>query len=60
MNLRFADVLQNNSAMVAIDMERLSDDMGVAIQGVLGMPILSQLKLTIDYIDGPIRFERPK
>ena len=41
-------------------MEKLSDDMGVAIQGVLGMPILSKLKLTIDYVDGTVRFDYPR
>jgi Aspartyl protease len=59
-NLQFANFSQDNSEIVAIDMEKLSDEMGVAIQGILGMPILWQLKVTIDYVDGTIRFDHPR
>ncbi|HLH30975.1 MAG TPA: aspartyl protease family protein [Terriglobia bacterium] len=59
-NLRFANLQENNSQLLAIDMDKMSDDMGVAIQGVLGMPILSKLRLTIDYVEGTVRFETPR
>lgn len=59
-NLHFANFQQNNSQLLAIDLENVSESMGVAIQGVLGMPILSQLKITIDYFDGSVRFDYPR
>jgi hypothetical protein len=35
--------------------------MGVAFAGILGMPVLSQMKLTIDYREGAVRMEaRPQ
>ena len=42
----------------AINLEKVSDSMGLQVTGVLGMPVLSQLKLTIDYPDGAMKFER--
>ena len=31
--------------------------MGVAFAGILGTPVLSQMKLTIDYREGALRME---
>ena len=58
--LRFAGFQQENPELVAIKLDKISDSMGVAIEGILGMPILTQLKVTIDYIEGAVRFDRPK
>jgi tetratricopeptide (TPR) repeat protein len=58
--LRFAGFQQENQELVAIKLDKVSDSMGVAIHGILGMPILTQLKITIDYLEGAIRFDRPK
>jgi hypothetical protein len=35
----------------------LIDGSGVGISGILGMPVLRQMKLTIDYRNGAVRFE---
>ena len=58
--LRFAGFQQENPELVAIKLDKISDSMGVAIEGILGMPILTQLRVTIDYTEGAVRFDRPK
>jgi len=57
--LVFAGFRQDNPNLIAISLEKPSDSMGIAITGVLGMPVLRQLKLTIDYRAGAVRFGRP-
>jgi tetratricopeptide (TPR) repeat protein len=59
-SLVFAGFHQENPSLIAISLEKTSDAMGIGITGVLGMPVLSVLKLTIDYRAGAVRFERPK
>lgn len=56
--LIFAGFRQENPDLVAIGLERQSDGLGMAVSGVLGMPVLGQLKLTIDYRAGAVRLER--
>jgi Flp pilus assembly protein TadD/predicted aspartyl protease len=56
-SLAFAGFRQNNPDLIAIDLTKVSDGMGVAFAGILGMPVLSQMKLTIDYREGAIRME---
>jgi predicted aspartyl protease len=58
--LTFAGLRQENPNLLAINLDRLSDDMGVQFAGVLGMPVLFQLSLTIDYREGTVRFEYKK
>jgi len=41
-------------------MTSVGDAMGVGLAGVLGMPVLSQLKLTIDYREGSVLLEYAK
>ena len=55
--LVFAGFKQENPDLLATSLEKLGDSMGVGIAGVLGMPVLSHLKFTIDYRDGAVRFE---
>jgi hypothetical protein len=55
--LIFAGFRQQNPDLLAVSLEKLSDSTGVAIAGVLGMPVLWQMKLTVDYRDGAVRFE---
>jgi hypothetical protein len=57
--LVFAGFRQDNPNLIAISMESPSDSMGIGITGVLGMPVLRQLRLTIDYRAGAVRFGRP-
>jgi hypothetical protein len=60
-SLAFAGFRQSNPDLIAIDLTKVSDGMGVAFAGILGMPVLSQMKLTIDYREGAVRMEaRPQ
>jgi len=57
-SLVFAGFKQNNPDLIAIDLEKMSDDFGTGFAGILGMPVLGQMKLTIDYDEGRVRMER--
>ena len=56
-SLAFAGFRQSNPDLLAIDLTKMSDAMGVGFAGILGMPVLSNMKLTIDYREGAIRME---
>ncbi len=56
-SLVFAGFRQDNPDVIAIDLEKMSNDFGVGFSGILGMPVLGQMKLTIDYREGRIRME---
>ena len=56
-SLVFAGFRQDNSDLPAASLEALGDGSGVGISGILGMPVLRQMKLTIDYRNGAVRFE---
>jgi predicted aspartyl protease len=58
--LEFAGFRQNNLGMTAIDTLELSHRLGTEISGFLGLPILDLFKLTIDYRDGLVKFERSR
>jgi predicted alpha/beta hydrolase len=55
--LSFAGFRQRNLGLLSMDMEKLSDSFGASISGILGMPLLWNMKLTIDYGNGAVRFE---
>lgn len=57
-SLVFAGFRQDNSDLMAASLESVGDEAGVGIRGILGMPVLWQLKLTIDYRQGTVRFEK--
>jgi len=59
-SLVFAGFRQDNSDLLATSLEALGDESGVGIGGVLGMPVLRQMKMTIDYRNGAVRFEQKK
>jgi len=59
-SLVFAGFRQDNSTLVAISLERMSDSMGVAFGGILGMPVLGQLRVSLDYREGTLRLEYRK
>jgi hypothetical protein len=40
-------------------MHPLSDDVGTEVSGIIGMSILRQLRVTIDYRNGAIRLVYP-
>jgi len=56
--LTFANFRQDNVGVLVMDLTHVSDSGGVEIGGVLGMPVLSQLVLTIDYRNAAIRLTR--
>lgn len=55
--IQFGHFVQDNFRMVAISMDKLSEGEGVAVTGILGFPLLSQFRLTIDYRDGLVLFD---
>ncbi len=54
--LSFGGFHQDNPAMYSVSLQGLSDSIGVALGGALGMPVLSYLTLTIDYRNGSVHF----
>ena len=40
--------------MLAFDFGKLSNEFGFEIGGIIGMPILEQLRVTIDYRNGAV------
>jgi predicted aspartyl protease len=56
--LQFAGFEQKNMGMTAFDTWQLSHQLGTEISGFLGLPVLDLFKLTIDYRDGLVKFER--
>ena len=59
-HLVFAGFRQDNPTLIAISLEKMNDSMGVAFGGILGMPVLGKLKMTIDYREGAVRLEYVK
>ena len=58
LDLQFAGFEQKNLGMTAFDTWELSHRLGTEISGFLGLPVLDLFTLTIDYIDGLVKFER--
>jgi hypothetical protein len=56
-SLVFAGLRHDNPDLIAFSFKKLSDDEGVGIAGILGMPVLIHLKLSIDYRNGTVRLE---
>jgi tetratricopeptide (TPR) repeat protein len=56
--LIFAGFKQENLDMLSTSLQAMGDSTGVGIAGVIGMPVLWQMKLTIDYRNGALRLER--
>lgn len=52
--LEFGHFRQENIEMLALDMDRFSEDYGIEISGSLGLSTLRQLDIKIDYRDGLI------
>lgn len=55
--LAFAGFRYDNPHLVAISFDKISESAGVGIAGILGLPVLGQGKLTIDYRNGTVRFD---
>jgi tetratricopeptide (TPR) repeat protein len=59
-SLVFAGFRQDNSDLLATNLEAIGDASGVGVSGILGMPVLRQMELTIDYRNGAVRFAHKK
>jgi predicted aspartyl protease len=59
-SLVFAGLRQDNPGLIAFNFDKVSDSAGVGVAGILGMPVLNHLKLTIDYRNGTVRLEYEK
>jgi tetratricopeptide (TPR) repeat protein len=59
-SLTFAGLRQQNPDLIAISLEKMGDSMGVGLGGVLGLPVLGNLAVTIDYRAGTVRLEYKK
>ena len=55
--LMFAGLRQENPMMTSFDFTSMSDSFGTEISGLLGLPVLSQLRLTIDYRNGAVQMK---
>jgi tetratricopeptide (TPR) repeat protein len=55
--LVFAGFRQMNPDLMTINLESMSDSMGVGFGGILGMPVLANLKLSIDYANGAVKMD---
>jgi len=58
--LRFAGFQQDNASLVAVSLSNVSDSLGIGLGGVLGMPLLAQLTVTLDYRQSAVRFDYKK
>ena len=54
-DLVFAGFRQSNASLIGISLEKMSDSLGAAFGGILGVPTLGQLRITIDYRTGTVR-----
>lgn len=57
---RFANVEQENGGTIAFDMDRLGENSGFEVAGLLGAPVLTKLRVTLDYRNGCVRFDTPR
>jgi tetratricopeptide (TPR) repeat protein len=59
-SLVFAGFRHDNPGLIAISLEKLGDSMGVGFGGILGMPVLANLTVPIDYREGTVKMEYKK
>jgi tetratricopeptide (TPR) repeat protein len=59
-SLIFAGFRHDNPDLIAISLEKMGDSMGVGFGGILGLPVLGSLSVTIDYRDGTVKLEYKK
>jgi Tfp pilus assembly protein PilF len=58
--IRFAQFEQTNQSVTVLDLTPQSRSFGFEVSGILGMPILRLVSMTIDYQNGVAHFERSK
>lgn len=59
-SLVFAGFRHDNPDLIAISLEKMGDSMGAGFGGILGMPVLANLSVTIDYREGTVKMEYKK
>ena len=59
-SLVFAGFRQDNADVIAISLEKMGDSIGAGFGGILGLPVLRNLAITIDYRSGSMKFEYHK
>jgi tetratricopeptide (TPR) repeat protein len=55
--IQFGRFVQENFRIIAISMQKLSQSEGIGLTGILGFPLLSQFRLSVDYRDGLVNFD---
>ena len=60
MRFRFANVQQDNIGSFSFDLDRASGSSNPQVAGIIGMPALGQLSITLDYRNGAVRLEYKK
>lgn len=58
--LNFAGFSQANPDLIATSFEKQSDRIGTAISGIIGMPVLWHMAMTVDYRNAAVRFQYKK
>jgi tetratricopeptide (TPR) repeat protein len=56
--IQFSHYRQNNLGMTAINLNNAPDHQEFRMAGILGLPVLSMFRLTIDYRNGLVNFDR--
>jgi tetratricopeptide (TPR) repeat protein len=56
-SLVFGGFRQEAPQLTAISLEKMGDSFGVGFGGILGLPVLGNLAVTIDYRSGTIKFD---
>ena len=55
--IQFGRFAQDNFRLIAISMDKVSERETIGLAGILGFPLLSNFRLTIDYRDGLVNFD---
>ena len=55
--IQFGRFVQENFRLIAISMDKVSERETLGLAGILGFPLLSNFRLTIDYRDGLVNFD---
>jgi hypothetical protein len=54
--MRFAKMNRTGERISTVDLHSVSKDLGVEISGQIGFSAMENMKVTIDYRDGLVRF----
>ncbi len=57
--LTFAGFRQVNANLVAMNLDKIGDGLNIGIDGIIGMSVMWNVKMTIDYRTGAVRLVHP-